>query len=182
MKRRWLAIPLLALVLAACDDGVTTAEAPPPVEPTREAITHFGRMILLDHDGPRGQVQLENGEVLWFPAARDVKAFTLLPEESKDVAAIYVSDMARADSWDDPQTWLLAENAFYVIESDARGGMGMPEAVPFSDRAAADTFANERGGKVVMWDDIPEDYILSAPEEGMDMGMNGEMNHGEGHQ
>ncbi|WP_404383115.1 nitrous oxide reductase accessory protein NosL [Caenispirillum salinarum] len=177
--RRWIAIPLLAFALAACDDGTTTADAPPPVEPTRDAITHFGRMILVDHDGPRGQIHLEDGKILWFPAVRDVKAFTLLPEESKDIAAMYVSDMATAQSWEAPDTWMPARDAFYVIGSDARGGMGMPEPVPFSDRSAADAFASERGGDVVMWDDIPDDYILSSPEEGMDMGMN--MDHGEGH-
>lgn len=171
MLRRWLIIPVVLVALSACDDGAEQAEAPPPVQPTREAITHFGRMILVDHDGPRGQIHLEDGEVLWFPAVRDVVAFTLLPEESKDIAAIYVSDMATAESWDDPQTWMAARNGVYVIESDARGGMGMPEAVPFSDRAAADAFANERGGRVVTWDDIPEDYILSAPDEGMEGGM-----------
>lgn len=173
---RWIVIPVLTLALVACDDTSSTVEAPPPVEPTREAITYFGRMILVDHDGPRGQIHLEDGEVLWFPAVRDVKAFTLLPEERKDIAAMYVSDMATAASWNDPDTWMPARDAFYVIESDARGGMGMPEAVPFSDRTAADTFASERGGRVTMWDDIPADYILSASDDGMNM----QMTHGEG--
>lgn len=170
MLRRWLLIAAATLALAACDDGGTdTAAAPPPVQPTREAVTHFGRMILLEHDGPRGQIHLETGEVLWFPAVRDLVAFTLLPEESKDITALYVSDMATAQDWNDPETWMPARDALYVIESDARGGMGMPEAVPFSDRAAAERFAAERGGRIVGWKDIPEDYILSAPEDDMHM-------------
>jgi copper chaperone NosL len=180
MMRRWFAVPLLVLALAACEDSAATAEAPPPVDPTREAITYFGRMILVDHDGPRGQIHLEDGTINWFPAVRDVVAFTLLPEESKDITAIYVSDMATAETWNDPQTWMPARDAVYVIESDARGGMGMPEAVPFSDRAAAEAFAETRGGRIVAWDAIPEDYILSAPDDAMDMTMDGgPMTHGE---
>lgn len=169
MLRRLLLVAATAIALAACDDAVDTAEAPPPVQPTREAVTHFGRMILLEHDGPRGQIHLEGGEVIWFPAVRDVVAFTLLPEESKDITAMYVSDMATAQSWNDPETWMPARDALYVIESEARGGMGMPEAVPFSDRAAADAFVAERGGRIVAWDEIPEDYILSAPDDSVHM-------------
>lgn len=183
MMRHLLMIGTAAavLLLAACDEGAgTAAEAPPPVQPTREAITHFGRMILVDHAGPRGQIHLETGEILWFPAVRDLVAFTLLPEESKDIAALYVSDMATAASWDAPDTWMPAREALYVIGSDARGGMGMPEAVPFSDRAAAEAFTVEHGGDVVGWQDIPEDVILSAPDESHTMGgmPHGAMTHG----
>jgi copper chaperone NosL len=43
-----------------------------------------------------------------------------------------------------------------------QGGMGAPETVPFSSRTAADKFAAEHGGQVVMFDSIPRDYVLGS--------------------
>lgn len=178
--RRWLLIAAAAasLLLTACDDGGPQAEAPPPVAPTRDAVTHFGGMMLLDHAGPRAQIHLTGGEVLWFPAVSDAVAFTLLPEESKAIAAIYVSDMATAQGWAEPDTWVLHDAALYVIDSEARGGMAMPEAVPFSARPAAEAFVARHGGRIVGWADIPPDYVLRAPEDDAPMPMH---SHGERH-
>jgi len=159
---RWLPIVALALGLglAACGEE-QKVEVPPPATPTRDAITYFGRMILVDHQGPKAQVHLESqDEPLWFPAVRDAKAFTLLPGEAKDIVALYVTDMAASREWDNPTVWMPAEAAVYVIGSSRVGGMGQPEAVPFSDRAAAEAFAGEFGGHLVTWEEIPEDYVL----------------------
>lgn len=165
---RWLLILGLSLSLAACGEDQQAA-APPPVTPDREAITHFGRMILVDHQGPKAQIHLESQDTpLWFPAVRDAVAFTLLPGEARDITAIYVTDMAASADWDNPGVWMPAEGGHYVIGSDRMGGMGMPEAVPFSDPAAAEAFAAEHGGQVVTWDAIPEDYVI---------GEGGGMNH-----
>ena len=61
----------------------------------------------------------------------------MLPEEPKDIRAIYVSDMAKAPNWDKPgaTNWVDAKQASFVIGSRMKGGMGGDEAVPFSDRA-----------------------------------------------
>ena len=72
----------------------------------------------------------------------------MLPEEPKDIRAIYVSDMGRAPSWEKPgaTNWVDAKQATFVIGSRMKGGMGADEAVPFSDKAAAEDFA-ENGGR-----------------------------------
>jgi hypothetical protein len=50
---------------------------------------------VLDHPGPNGQIFIKGqAEPVWFASVRDTVAFTLLPEEPKDVTAIYVNDMA----------------------------------------------------------------------------------------
>ena len=154
------ALTAAALSMSACDED----ETPPPEarELTRDAIGHYCNMIVADHDGPKGQIFLKSREhPLWFSSVRDTIAFTMLPEEPKDIAAIYVTDVARTD-WDRPQpgTWVEARGAWYVVESSRAGGMGAPEAAPFSDRAAADAFAAVHGGRVVVFDDIPEAFIL----------------------
>jgi copper chaperone NosL len=160
------------LLLAGCGDGQKTAAKPAPVVPDREAITYFDHMILVDHQGPKAQIILtsavkEGKGPLWFPSVRDAVAFTKLPDEPKDIAAIYVTDMAKTANWDDPTEWMAPEKAVFVIESDMRGGMGAPEAVPFSERAAAEAFVHGHGGRIVAWADIPEDYVLSDAEATM---------------
>jgi copper chaperone NosL len=155
-----------ALALAACND-TRTAEAPPPQTPTAAAVGHYCGMAVLEHAGPKGQIILASRkEPVWFSSARDAFSFTLLPEEPKDIRAIYVSDMAKAPSWDKPgeSNWIDAKQAFYVIGSRVKGGMGADETVPFSDRAAAEKFAAENGGRVVAYAEVPRDYVLGAAE------------------
>jgi copper chaperone NosL len=43
--------------------------------------------------------------------------------------------------------------------------MGADEAVPFSDKNAAETFATENGGRVMAFADVPKDYVLGATAE-----------------
>jgi len=171
-----LAFTLAALLLlAGCGDDPQATARPAPATPDREATTYFGQMILLDHQGPKAQIMLtgaiKDGKgPLWFPSVRDAVAFTKLPDEPKDIAAIYVTDMARAESWDNPQVWVDPAEAYFVIGSDVRGGMGAPEAVPFSERNAAEDFVGRRGGHIVRWQDIPKDYVLSDAAETMGAG------------
>jgi copper chaperone NosL len=151
-----------ALALAACKEE---AAKPAAHALTDEAIGHYCGMMLTEHEGPKGQILLEGSdEPVWFSSARDAIAFTLLPEEPKDIAAIYVSDMGKAASWADPgaDNWTDAMTASYVIGSSAQGGMGGAEAVPFADPAEAAAFAAENGGQVVAFDAVPAEYVLGG--------------------
>lgn len=173
--RALVAVLAALLLLGGCGDEQKTAVKPAPVVPDREAVTYFGHMILVDHKGPKAQIILESAvkagtDPLWFPSVRDAVAFTKLPGEPKNIAAIYVTDMAKADGWDHPAVWMDPEKAVFVIGSDRRGGMGAPEAVPFSERAAAEAFVQAHGGKIVAWADIPGDYVLSNAEATMQGG------------
>jgi copper chaperone NosL len=157
------------MALAGCSDN-GEAVVPKPVALTETAIGHYCGMNVLEHPGPKGQVMLGRiPEPIWFSSARDVVAFTMLPEEPKDISAIYVSDMAKAPSWEEPgaENWVEARQAFYVIGSSLRGGMGAPETVPFSTKAAAAEFAGRNGGQVVGFAEIPPDYVLghASPAE-----------------
>ncbi|MCG8505264.1 MAG: nitrous oxide reductase accessory protein NosL [Sphingomonadales bacterium] len=164
---RWIGLVLLLTVLTAGCDARQAEAPPPPQEPTREALGYFCGMIVVDHQGPKGQVHLKGREEpIWFTSVRDAIAFTMLPEESKAIAAIYVTDVGRAD-WDAPEpgTWTDARTAYYVIGSGRIGGMGAPEAVPFAARAAAEALAAAEGGSVVAFGDIPADAILGDDGE-----------------
>lgn len=165
---------LLILALAAC--GKKEAELPPPVAIPADAIGHFCNMNVTEHAGPKGEIMLKGQDKpVWFTSARDAIAFTLLPEEPKDIRAIYVNDMGKSASWEHPDAWIEARQALFVIASDQRGGMGAPEAVPFSERPAAEAFAAAHGGQVVDLAHMPRDYILGTPPGG------GGMEPGHGH-
>jgi copper chaperone NosL len=169
MKRlaRFAAV-FAVLVLTGCNDRETAKTAPPPVALTASAIGHYCGMNVLEHPGPKGQIILASrAEPIWFSSARDTLSFTMLPEEPKDVRAIYVSDMGQAPSWEKPgaANWIDARQASFVIGSRMKGGMGAEEAVPFSDKIAAEKFAQENGGRVVAFKDVPKDYVLGAASE-----------------
>lgn len=156
----------LIVALAACGEE-EVAEVPSPREPTREAIGHYCGMIVVDHAGPKGQIFLDGEEEpIWFSSVRDTLAFTMLPEEPRTVAAIYVNDMAKATNWDRPEpgAWVDAREAVFVVGSDARGGMGAPETVPFSDMAAAERFTSQHGGQIYRIGQIPERFVLGPAD------------------
>ena len=169
---------LAGLILTGCGESEQAAK-PAPQDLTREAIGHYCNMIVADHLGPKAQIFLRTrAEPVWFTQVRDAIAFTLLPDEPKNLAAVYVNDMARAD-WDRPEpgTWIEAREAVYVIGSARRGGMGALEAVPFGDPEAAHAFAARHGGRVVAYADIPVDYILSSDDDDGEAAHDGSRNH-----
>lgn len=171
MRFASLAALLFAVALAGCGEEAA-GPPPPPHKLTAEAVGHYCGMNLTEHQGPKGQILLKSQAApVWFSSARDAFAYTMLDEEAKDVRAIYVSDMAKAPSWESPggDNWIEARQALFVIGSRRQSGMGAPETVPFSDRAAAERFAAENGGRVVAFAEVPHDYVLSS-EPGAEAG------------
>jgi copper chaperone NosL len=152
----------ILLISAIYGCGKDEQESPPPPKAiTGDAIAEFCNMALSEHSGPKGQIFVQKRpQPYWFASVRDTFAFVMLPEEPKDITAIYVSDMAKSKNWSQPEVWTDARKAVFVIGSRKRGGMGEDEAVPFSDKAAAQAFAAENGGRIVNFDEMPKDYIL----------------------
>ncbi|TGQ72945.1 MULTISPECIES: nitrous oxide reductase accessory protein NosL [unclassified Mesorhizobium] len=172
-----LGLTLLAgslIAIAGCQRGPD--KTPAPFAMTEDAMGRYCGMNILEHPGPKGQVILAKyDEPIWFSSARDTIAFTMLPEEPKDIRAIYVSDMAKAPNWDNPgiNNWVNAKDAFFVIGSDRKGGMGTAEAVPFSSSESARAFANEHGGQVLDFADLPRGYVLGQESETASYGSSG---------
>jgi copper chaperone NosL len=164
MILRALCIAVVALTLAACNQEEAKT-MPPPVKLDAAAMGVFCGMNVLEHPGPKGQIITASRiDPYWFTSVRDTVAFTLMPDQPRDIRAIYVSDMAAAPTWDEPgaTNWIDARKAFFVIESRRRGGMETDEAVPFGNRAAAETFVASNGGRIVSFDEIPKDYVLGG--------------------
>lgn len=158
-----------AVLLAGCERAAAPVAPPAPVEVTGDAVGHYCGMRLVDHEGPKGQILLTGKkEPVWFSSVRDTLAFMRLPEEPRDIVAVYVNDMGRARQWEQPEpgNWVDARRAWFVIDSDMRGGMGAPEAVPFSSEAAAQSFKAAHHGRAVRLADIPDAYVLGPVDMG----------------
>jgi copper chaperone NosL len=169
-------LPFLAL--AGCKDDVASNTAPDPVTLTADAAGYYCQMLILEHEGPKAQIHLAGSQQpLWFAQVRDGIAYLRSPEQSAEITGFYVNDMAKAASWQEPgaDNWITAKDAYYVVGSDARGGMGAPELAPFGTQADAAVFAAARGGMVMRLADIPTDAVLApvdigaAGMEGMNM-------------
>jgi copper chaperone NosL len=161
-----LLLVAIAVLLAACSPE-EAARPPAPVAMTRDTLGHYCQMNLLEHPGPKAQVHLDGmAAPLFFSQVRDAVAYQRSPEQSHPILAVYVSDMAKAESWEEPGAgnWIAGETAFYVAGAALQGGMGAPELVPFSTRDAAADFAARHGGRVVTLDEIPDEDVLAPVE------------------
>ncbi|WP_425045700.1 nitrous oxide reductase accessory protein NosL [Primorskyibacter sp. S87] len=161
--RHLLILTLVApLVLSACKEDV--ADVPPPAELSEETLSFFCQMNVAEHGGPKGQIHLAGyPQPLFFAQVRDMVAYLKSPERDAEITAVYVSDMAQANSWKNPGTgnWITAEAATFVIGAGVAGGMGAPEIVPFATEQGAAEFISRYGGEPVPLSAIPDEAALA---------------------
>lgn len=153
------------LLLAGCGEGPDDKAPPPPPQTSipQDAVGHYCGMFLAEHQGPKGQILLRDREApVWFTTIREVFAYTHLPEEPRAISATYVQDMARIlpDQSFPADAWINAQTAVYLIGSRYIGGMGVHDALPFSDAAVAHRYQQEYGGRIANFADVPQDYIF----------------------
>lgn len=162
---RFAVLCVLALSLSACNGPEAEIAAPEPVALSEEAVGHYCNMTILEHTGPKAQIHLAgNPHPIWFSQVRDGIAFIRSPEEHQQIAVVYVNDMGKAENWEFPgnDTWIDADQAWFVIGSQKTGGMGTPEVIPFGVEESASAFATENGGMVVLLAEIPDAYVLGS--------------------
>lgn len=162
--RKILFTAFTILALSACSKEENTPP-PTPQQISDSAVGHYCSMNLTEHNGPKAQIFL-NGKPdkpVWFSTIKQMFGYTKLPEEPKGIHAIYVTDMGKVKDWEKPNAdteWIDAKKAYYVIESSFIGGMGAEDALPFADKAQAEKFAKEKGGRVVGFTEMPDEYIF----------------------
>jgi len=158
-----LTLLLAAFALAACQEEEAKSP-PPPMDLNRQALSFFCQMNVLEHGGPKGQVHLEGYPApLFFAQVRDLVAYMKSPERDAEITAVYVSDMGKALSWQDPgeSNWILAKDAQFIVGADVAGGMGAPEIVPFGDADSAAPFLSKYGGTLLPYTEIPDAAALA---------------------
>ncbi len=162
-----IALILPLVFLAACRDDVAMQSLPDPLVLTEEAAGYYCQMVILEHQGPKAQIHLAGFPApLWFSQVRDGIAYLKSPEQTAEILVLYVHDMGEAASWFEPgaENWINAVDAYFVVGSDAIGGMGAPEVAPFSARAKAEEFVLEHGGEIMRLADISAETVLSPIE------------------
>jgi len=148
---------LLVIALIGCSKKGEVIK-PPPVQLTRADSCKICGMIIVDFPGPKAQIHYSNGKVDKFCSVIEMMTFYLQPDRPRNIVAIYVQDMAKAD-WQHPvDHWIDAERAFYVYGAQVTGPMG-DELIPFSDRKSAEAFIEEKGGKLLRFNEITMDLL-----------------------
>lgn len=158
---------LIAAAVASCGDDSNLSRTISPQEPGPDSVAYYCGMNISEHAGPKGQIFLKGQQKpVWFASVRDTLAFTMLPGEPNNIAAIFVSDVGNARRWDqlEAEAWVEANKAIFVAGSNVQGGMGAAELVPFAKRAAAEQFQAKHGGEIYRLDDLPERYILGEAD------------------
>lgn len=125
---------------------------------------HLCGMLITRFDGPKGEVfRKETGEqVFKFCSTRDMFSYYLDPENKRNVAQMLVHDMSKmpwgSDSIDDKH-FIDAKTAWFVAGSEKTGAMGDTLA-SFSQKADAQAFSKEFGGKVISFADVNYETLM----------------------
>lgn len=145
---------LAALLLAGCEQSAVTTAQIEELQPG--TACSLDGMLLLDYPGPKAQIHYAGGETEFFCDTVEMFSMLLAPEQQRKVVAVYTQDMGKAD-WNKPTGhWIDAHNAFYVKDSRLMGSMG-PTFAAFADKAAAEAFVKEHGGRIYGFGEITPD-------------------------
>jgi copper chaperone NosL len=141
---------LLAVLLGACSQAVPKAAA---LEPGDDTVCVLDGMQLKEHPGPKAQIHYVEGKPEFFCDLMELFTVTLLPEQKRAVAAMFVQDMGKT-GWDHPSAnWIDAKTALYVIGSKKNGSMG-PTFGSFSSVQDAEAFVKKEGGRIMHFEQI----------------------------
>ena len=165
---RLLAPALVLLLLAGCSGGEEAKAPAEPQAPDRGASCEVCGMTVVDYPGPKGQIWLKGDNApMHFCSTRDLFAYLLEPDSPQPhrIRAIYVHDMGQTD-WAKPHAgtehWVAAREAFYVVGSDRKGAMG-PTLASFAERAAAASFRDQHGGRILRFPAIDRSLVVDLP-------------------
>ncbi|MDM7857605.1 nitrous oxide reductase accessory protein NosL [Thiopseudomonas acetoxidans] len=178
------AVLFTALWLTACTEENKPQVSTDPVAFHAGDECHVCGMLITEWPGAKGQsINKQNGETHKFCSTVDMFSWWLQPENKTLQAQIYVHDMAKTH-WDTPEDEHLidARKAWYVVGSDMLGAMG-PSLVSYSDKAAAEKLAHDRGGRVISFEQIDlavlKEIAQAGHEHAAEHGDKMQMMHGQ---
>lgn len=169
MLRRPLLLLLFALLpLAGCE----RAAGPEPLSHAPVAIEDHDEcavcgMSIRNHPGPKGQLFLVGSpQPAKFCSTVDLFIYALQPEYQDRIAQAYVHDMAATD-WAQPDdaAFTPAQEAWYVIGHGKTGAMG-PTLASFRDSAAAQSFIDEHGGRMLPYSEVSLEVLQELSRSG----------------
>jgi copper chaperone NosL len=153
----WVAVVVVGMSAAACGRGNDAPAA--PIDIASGTSCALDGMLLGDYPGPKAQIHYAGQEAPdFFCDIVEMFNVYLEPEQVRDVRALFVQDMSRAE-WDRPRGhWIDARSAFFVVGSRRHGSMG-PTIASFAAEADARSFAAEYGGDVLPFTGVTADKV-----------------------
>ncbi len=158
---KWILMVSAALLLSGCfqdNEQQQMLKQAVAIESADEC--HLCGMIIANFPGPKGESFVKNQEqVHKFCSTRDLFAFYLQPENTRQVTQMFVHDMSQTP-WDkvNDEHFIDAKKAWYVIGSSKRGAMGQTLA-SFAKKEDATAFSKEFGGNVYPFAEITIDIL-----------------------
>lgn len=176
------ALGLSALLLAGCGSDEVALADPEPI--TDGDSCHVCGMLIKELPGPKGQAFMDREQnARKFCSTTDLFAFLLQPENERRISHAWVHDVA-VTPWSAPadDAFILASEAYYVVEHERRGAMGHTLA-SFRERHHAEAFTDTYGGRVLTFEEIDLELLteLGRQDASMMRGDNGHANGMLGH-
>jgi copper chaperone NosL len=148
----------LVLLLAACS---RTTQPIVALEPNGDTACAVDGMLLKDFPGPKAQIVYAEGKPDFFCDLMDLFSTVLIPEQRRQVAAVFVQDMGKTN-WEHPQgNWIDAKTAIYVAGSKKPGSMGATFG-SFGSMQDAQAFVKAEGGRIVRFDQITPELMRES--------------------
>lgn len=123
-------------------------------------------MFVAKYDVWITQLRLNGGTLNSFDGVKDMMAYYFSPRQYGAKEDVKISELWVKDYYS--LKWLDAREAFYVQGSDVYGPMGH-EFIPFSSKAAAETFMKDHHGKKLLTFDEITAETVEAMRSGMKM-------------
>jgi len=128
---------------------------------TKNEICASDSMIIVNYNGPKAQIIWKNGKRSFYCEVREAFYEYLDKVRGKQILSFYVQDFSNLEWGSYVDKWILASEAFYVIDSSKDGAMGLTY-VPFSSYDFANKFLNLYGGEIVKFSDIDSDILARS--------------------
>jgi len=134
-----------------------------PVALDRSQMCASDAMIIINYHGPKAQILWKDGSRSFYCEVREAFYESLDQIKSKRIKAFFVQDFSKLEWGSYSDKWMIAGDAYYVIDSSKDGAMGLTY-VPFSELESAEQFFALYGGKLLKFNEIDSNILATSSE------------------
>jgi len=132
-----------------------------PVNLNGNHICACDSMVIIEYKGPKAQILWKSGKRSFYCEVKEAFFDILDNVKSKRVSAFFVQDFSYVEWGSYVDNWIKGEEAYYIIDSDKEGAMGITY-VPFSLVDKALQFKECNNGKLLSYSDIDINVLLNS--------------------
>lgn len=134
-----------------------------PININKYHICACDSMIILDYNGPKAQIIWKDKSRSYYCEVREIFYEINNKTKNKMINKIFVQDFSNLQWGSYIDKWIEAENAYYVIDSNKDGAMGVTY-VPFSNIESAKNFIKEYEGLLLNFNQIDTNVLTLSNE------------------